>query len=254
MSVLKSIPSTQLVSLLLIISGNTYNITTNIDLHILLNTVHVPSVVGSPASWIPVCLPKYNPSSFLHVFVSFLRNGLISDDIPVSSSGDTSHTSSQTPESSHPASTQEDSSISSSTGARQDLNTNDSPMAPSQSDRQLTAEAAQERRLGVGLVFASTSSDFDAVRAWCEDVGKVVKINIPTYLFIYLLTHYIKKLEESQLLNELCQSIQSGTTHYFVDSLGIDGVWHFIYKNRSHVQITHPTFQKPYVDLRARKR
>lgn len=180
------------MSLPLIISGNTYNITSHIDLHILLNTVHVPSVVGSPASWIPVCLPKYNPSSFLHVFVSFLRNGLILDDNQASSSDDTSHTSGQASESSHPVSTQEDSSIPSSTGVRPDLNTSDLPMAPSQSDRQLTAEAAQERRLGVGLVFASTSSDFDAVRAWCEDVGKVVQIGIPAYLF-YILTDTLSR-------------------------------------------------------------
>lgn len=43
------------------------------DLHILLNTINAPAVANSPASWLPVCLPKFNPSGFLHVYVSFLR-------------------------------------------------------------------------------------------------------------------------------------------------------------------------------------
>ncbi|KAF8349271.1 trafficking protein Mon1-domain-containing protein [Amanita rubescens] len=45
------------------------------DVHIILNTVQSPSIFNSPApaSWIPICLPKYNPQCFVHAYISFLR-------------------------------------------------------------------------------------------------------------------------------------------------------------------------------------
>ncbi|KAH8998584.1 vacuolar fusion protein MON1 [Lactarius akahatsu] len=45
------------------------------DLHILMNTAHSPSIVNSSASasWLPLCLPKYNSSGFVNVFVTFLH-------------------------------------------------------------------------------------------------------------------------------------------------------------------------------------
>ncbi|KZT43772.1 DUF254-domain-containing protein [Sistotremastrum suecicum HHB10207 ss-3] len=45
------------------------------DLHILLNTLAVPSLSSSvaTASWIPICLPKYNPQAFLHAYISYLN-------------------------------------------------------------------------------------------------------------------------------------------------------------------------------------
>ncbi|KAH7106907.1 DUF254-domain-containing protein [Auriculariales sp. MPI-PUGE-AT-0066] len=43
------------------------------DLHVLLSTVCAPSVRDSPASWLPVCLPKFNSSGFLHAYVTFPR-------------------------------------------------------------------------------------------------------------------------------------------------------------------------------------
>ncbi|KAF5330264.1 hypothetical protein D9758_014446 [Tetrapyrgos nigripes] len=44
------------------------------DLHILLNTIQTPSIANSPASaqWIPVCLPKFNPSGFVNAYISHL--------------------------------------------------------------------------------------------------------------------------------------------------------------------------------------
>ncbi len=40
-----------------------------------MNTVHNPSIYNSPASasWIPICLPKFNPSGFLNVYIAFLQ-------------------------------------------------------------------------------------------------------------------------------------------------------------------------------------
>ncbi|KAH7885260.1 DUF254-domain-containing protein [Phlebopus sp. FC_14] len=45
------------------------------DIHIIVNTVHAPSIYNSPASasWIPVCLPKFNPTAFVNAYISFLR-------------------------------------------------------------------------------------------------------------------------------------------------------------------------------------
>ncbi|KAF9013405.1 DUF254-domain-containing protein [Cyathus striatus] len=45
------------------------------DIHILLNTIHSPSIYNSPASasWIPVCLPKFNPAGFMNAYISFMR-------------------------------------------------------------------------------------------------------------------------------------------------------------------------------------
>lgn len=43
------------------------------DLHVLLNTVTAPSLRDSPASWLPICLPKFNPAGFLHAYVASVR-------------------------------------------------------------------------------------------------------------------------------------------------------------------------------------
>ncbi|KIK79892.1 hypothetical protein PAXRUDRAFT_259272 [Paxillus rubicundulus Ve08.2h10] len=45
------------------------------DIHIIVNTIHTPSIFNSPAaaSWIPVCLPKFNAAGFVNAYVSFLR-------------------------------------------------------------------------------------------------------------------------------------------------------------------------------------
>ena len=43
------------------------------DLHLLLNTVHAPAVLNSPASWLPICLPRFNNTGFLHAYVTFPR-------------------------------------------------------------------------------------------------------------------------------------------------------------------------------------
>ncbi|KAF9046459.1 vacuolar fusion protein MON1 [Panaeolus papilionaceus] len=52
------------------------------DLHIVLNTIHSPSVVNSlaSASWIPVCLPKFNSSNFVNACINFLRKDDESSD------------------------------------------------------------------------------------------------------------------------------------------------------------------------------
>ncbi|QRW00684.1 trafficking protein MON1 [Ceratobasidium sp. AG-Ba] len=46
------------------------------DLHLLLNTLSAPALrSSSSASWLPICLPKFNPRGFLYCYVSFLDSG-----------------------------------------------------------------------------------------------------------------------------------------------------------------------------------
>ncbi|KAG8714724.1 Vacuolar fusion protein mon1 [Ceratobasidium sp. 394] len=46
------------------------------DLHLLLNTLSAPALrSSSSASWLPICLPKFNPKGFLYCYVSFLDSG-----------------------------------------------------------------------------------------------------------------------------------------------------------------------------------
>ncbi|EDR13724.1 uncharacterized protein LACBIDRAFT_245305 [Laccaria bicolor S238N-H82] len=60
------------------------------DLHIILNTLHSPSILNSPASasWIPFCLPKFNPSGFVNAFIAFLRKDDTGAQICITGGGD----------------------------------------------------------------------------------------------------------------------------------------------------------------------
>ncbi|KAG8763189.1 Vacuolar fusion protein mon1, partial [Ceratobasidium sp. 423] len=58
------------------------------DLHLLLNTLSAPALRSSAsASWLPICLPKFNPQGFLYCYVSFLDTEQDSqnavDEIPI---------------------------------------------------------------------------------------------------------------------------------------------------------------------------
>ena len=55
-------------------------------------------------------------------------------------------------------------------------------------------------------------------------------------------------------MNAMSEAIIKGKTTYSVSNLGIPGLRHFLYKSRSHVQITMPEFEDPYDDLDDRRR
>ncbi|KAI0074029.1 DUF254-domain-containing protein [Panus rudis PR-1116 ss-1] len=111
------------------------------DLHILINTVHSPSILNSSAaaSWLPVCLPKFNPSAFVNAYVTFLRR--TSDEQP------------------HLPGTPSSERITSE---------------PPASDTASVASTSREGSMSVeiGLVCVSGASDFEAVRAWCGTVSE----------------------------------------------------------------------------------
>lgn len=48
--------------------------------------------------------------------------------------------------------------------------------------------------------------------------------------------------------------INSGKAQYCVSQLGIPGLRHFIYKSRSHVQITFPVLEDPYEETEEKRR
>ncbi|KAH6912786.1 vacuolar fusion protein MON1 [Coprinopsis sp. MPI-PUGE-AT-0042] len=106
------------------------------DLHIILNTIHTPSVYNNPmqSSCIPFCLPKFNPTGFVNAFVSFLRTDEYIPSRPVSPTVE---------------------------GAPDDETPGE--------------EKLQEPNLndhGVALICITAGSDFEPVRAWGEAAVK----------------------------------------------------------------------------------
>ncbi|KAJ7025400.1 trafficking protein Mon1-domain-containing protein [Mycena alexandri] len=103
------------------------------DIHILLNTIHAPSILNSPASasWIPVCLPKFNPSGFVNAYISFPRkdDGLEAEQ--------------QTP-----------------SEAVEDLSNSVTTVKPRYAHHALDS--------GIGLICISGGGDFETIRAWCD--------------------------------------------------------------------------------------
>lgn len=43
------------------------------DLQVLLATIGSPAVKGNSASWLPICLPKFNSNGLLHTYASYLQ-------------------------------------------------------------------------------------------------------------------------------------------------------------------------------------
>lgn len=105
-----------------------------------MNTVHSPSIFNSPAaaSWIPVCLPKFNPSGFVNMYITFLRK----DDIvtPVN-----------TPPSSH---------------ATPELHRDDAATIKLDPEESLNES-------GIALVTISAGGDFETIRNWCDSAISV---------------------------------------------------------------------------------
>jgi hypothetical protein len=60
-----------------------------------MNTVYSPSILNSPAptSWVPVCLPKFNPNGHVNAYISFLHK----DDTPATTPVDESNVGIGTP-------------------------------------------------------------------------------------------------------------------------------------------------------------
>lgn len=179
------------------------------DIHILVNTVYSPSIVNSPASasWIPVCLPKFNPAGFVNAYITFLHRP----------DADQKY---------HHRTTRESNESADTTGA--------SHVAENSQAATLRHTPRLIEDSGIGLVCISGGGEFETVRVWCDIVTQ--------------------KLNDDGSLDALARAVESGKTSYFASQLGIPGLRHFVYKSRSHVQITLPAFEEPYDTLDAKRR
>ncbi|KAH8104565.1 trafficking protein Mon1-domain-containing protein [Cristinia sonorae] len=188
------------------------------DIHILVNTIHAPSIVNSSASasWLPICLPKFNSSAFVNAYVTFMRHGQASVDDTAPMSPTVS------------ASVQGESE---ETVVAQDGSVETEGSEPSStSERPPTPHHAPE----FGLVCVSGQADFEAVRSWCTSVTE--------------------KLEREGLLKAMTDAMHKGKTTYTVSDLSIPGLRHFVYKSRPHVQVTMPEYDEPYNDNNEKRR
>lgn len=124
-----------------------------LDLHVLINTIHAPSIMNNSASasWLPICLPKFNPTGFVNAYVTFLHKGP-EDPVPSNAEddGNPSETASLGGSSTH--------TISQGSGAT--TITKDNPVT-------------EELQPKIGLVCVSGVADFEAVKTWCEIVVEV---------------------------------------------------------------------------------
>ena len=106
-----------------------------------MNTITSPSVFNSPASasWIPICLPKFNPSGFLNTYITFLRK-----EEPLHS---------------------------------QDVQQSDGNVGSSQAGVELDPEHQQNTNdlndCGIALVCVCKGGDFDMIRSWCDSAIQV---------------------------------------------------------------------------------
>lgn len=194
------------------------------DIHILLNTVYAPSIVNAPAatSWIPMCLPKFNPSGFVNAYISFLSRP-DSAPVHVSVAGSDSASQSIAP--------------SSHSGSSSSPLPGSQPASPSRASFAESAPAEQPAYDDPQVVLACISggADLDTVRAWYESATD-------------------RLAAEGSLGSLITACTTELRTEYSVAELGIPGLRHFVYKARAQVQVTMPLFEDPYEEVDERKR
>ncbi|KAF8073683.1 trafficking protein Mon1-domain-containing protein [Lyophyllum atratum] len=178
------------------------------DIHIVLNTIHSPSILNSPASssWIPLCLPKFNPSGFVNAYISFIRR----DGGDAVSHEDGSH------------------------GPTAEIGNPQDVPEPTPTQRSVAPPYATPTQSRLALVCISGGGEFDSIRGWCDTVTQ--------------------RLEKEGIVDAITDACLSGQTQYSVADLGIPGLRHFVYKSRSQVQVTAPTFEDPYDSLEDQRR
>ncbi|KAF8798825.1 DUF254-domain-containing protein [Phlegmacium glaucopus] len=136
------------------------------DLHIIMNTIHSPSIFNSPAasSWIPVCLPKFNAGGFVNAYITFIRkdNNIRLSDVTASPSHDDPDELSE--------------------GTRTEEN--------SQAEAQVGLDES-----GIAFVCISGGGEFDVIRGWCDSV--INKLNSDGTLTALVNVYQSKQTEYS---------------------------------------------------------
>lgn len=110
------------------------------DIHILVNTAHAPSIYNSSASasWIPVCLPKFNSTGFANAYISFLWKP---EPDKVERPPDREARGSRDP-------------------------------SPSREGNLLASQTRLVADEGICLMCISGGSEFETVRQWCDSVAQ----------------------------------------------------------------------------------
>ncbi|KAH8825219.1 trafficking protein Mon1-domain-containing protein [Flagelloscypha sp. PMI_526] len=113
------------------------------DVHILLNTIHQPSIMNNPApsTWVPVCLPKFNPSGFVNAYISFLRKEEEAGAIP--------------PPAPLPL-----------------FNRWNSTDVMTASNKSSTSTPPVQQETGIALVCVSAGGSFETIRSWCDSISQ----------------------------------------------------------------------------------
>ncbi|KAF8527468.1 DUF254-domain-containing protein [Hysterangium stoloniferum] len=223
------------------------------DLHILLNALHTPSIAANPASWLPICLPKFNPRSFVHAYVCFLDHDqpdtLIKNPnqgkrsfeelptISVSSEESSVNLATATPSLSDPE-------VSSAEGSRDHTTGSDSLKIPNNFRKGSVFSDSFSDKGGLALVTVSGGGEFDAVRNWSDNVAKVKNPYHSSYRLVKLIGPHVQTLETTKLLAQLRTAAKEAP--YGCSELGIPGLLHFLYKSRVHVQATCPVWDDDY--------
>ena len=138
----------------------------DLDLHIIMNTIHSPSIFNSPAasSWIPFCLPKFNAGGFVNAYITFIRK-----DTNV-------HLSDVTASPSHD-----------DRDATKSLESN-----RTEENSQPEAQVGLDES-GIAFVCISGSGEFDVIRSWCNSVINV--IHLPSFWISATYYYYVSETE-----------------------------------------------------------
>ncbi|KAJ4001050.1 trafficking protein Mon1-domain-containing protein [Lentinula boryana] len=238
------------------------------DIHILLTTLASPSLSNSPASamWIPLCLPKWNETRMVNAYVvnmPYMHGGDLTSSVGENRS--TSMTRPSSPVTEHQDHKDSPNSVDND---KDGAGTTEATMASKKRDDMRSLNLNSH---SVTLVCISGGSDFDSVRAWCDEASEKLSASLSSSSLTSDTTsvlpsssstataaasttsssstpstsnngqHPHLKTTPSSSLHHLRTHISHSS--YTVSELGIPGLRHFVYKARGLVQVTYPLWE-----------
>ena len=183
-----------------------------LDLHLLLNTVHAPSIYNNSASasWLPICLPKFNSTGFVNTYVNFVRRDGDSSSVPSTFAVTAATTSSSLPAATGGNKDKDKSStITSESGDGSESGSRDSERKSGESRLSTPGPSMTS----IGLICVSGESDFDVIRVWGENVIQVGSCFL-FYAAVYQ-THYFTAAGEGRLSRSYFQRDSLGGHYIF---------------------------------------
>ncbi|KAG8951703.1 Vacuolar fusion protein mon1 [Tulasnella sp. 424] len=251
-------------------------------LHILLNTLSrssLSSVTGPDAStWLPICLPKFNPNGFLHTYVSYLvepavgspegertaRPALVAQRTkpllvatPKQSGTQESRTAKAAEEVSSPTKEEGEDEGKEAQDRTSPVDISaDIPISTSQQDPLNTDEAGSKETSKEGQEEGETKSSGPPPPA----ATPVPKVSLAVVTAdregFEKVRDWASKVINTLIATSLLTPVFTAakTQDILCTTLGIPGLRHFIYKSRSHVQLVVPGWEDPYADPDEKRR